>query len=55
MIMRLLKKLEEKDSKMGKNLVDAAAKIASAWPKEAKLNALYIVDASGNGRELVRS
>jgi hypothetical protein len=51
---RLLKRLEEKDSKMRKKWVDAAAKIARAWRKEGKLKPLYIVDALGKGRELVR-
>jgi hypothetical protein len=48
---RLLKRLEEKDSKMRKKWVDAAAKIARAWQKEGTLKPLYIVDALGNGRE----
>jgi ATP-dependent protease HslVU (ClpYQ) peptidase subunit len=52
---RLLKRLEEKDSKMRKKWVDAAAKIARAWRREGKLRPLYIVDAYGKGRELVRS
>ena len=52
---RLLKRLEEKDSKMHKKWVDAAAKIARAWQKEGKLKPLYIVDAVGKGRELVHS
>jgi hypothetical protein len=51
---RLLKRLEEKDSKMRKKWVDAATKIARAWRKERKLKPLYIVDAMGKGRELVR-
>jgi hypothetical protein len=37
---RLLKRLEEKDSKMRKKWVDAAAKIAGAWRKEGKLKPL---------------
>jgi hypothetical protein len=49
---RLLKKLEEKDSKMW---VDAAAKIARVWRREGELRPLYIVDVYGKGRELVRS
>jgi hypothetical protein len=48
---RLLDRLEEKDSKMRKKWVD---KIARAWRKEGKLKSLYIVDALGKGRELVR-
>jgi hypothetical protein len=39
---------------MRKMRVDAAAKIARAWRKEGKLKPLYIVDALGKGRELVR-
>jgi hypothetical protein len=37
-----------------KKWVDAAAKIARVWRKEGKLKPLYIVDAYGKGRELVR-
>jgi len=51
---RLLKRLEEKDSRIRKKWVDTAAKIARAWRKEGKLKPLYIVDAVGKGRELVR-
>jgi len=51
---RLLKRLEEKDSKTRKKWADAATKIARAWRKEGKLKPLYIVDAAGKGRELVR-
>jgi hypothetical protein len=51
---RLLRRLEEKDSKMRKKRVDSAAKIACAWRKEGKLKPLYMVDAFGKGRELVR-
>jgi hypothetical protein len=40
-----------KDTKMRKKWV---AKIARAWRKEGKLKPLYIVDALGKGRELVR-
>jgi hypothetical protein len=47
--------LEEKDSKMRKKWVGAAAKIARAWRREGKLRPFYIVDAYGKGRELVRS
>jgi hypothetical protein len=50
----LLKRLEEKDSKMRKKWVDAAAKIARAWRKEEELKPLHIVDSLGKGRELVR-
>jgi hypothetical protein len=52
---RLLKRLEEKDSKTRKRWVDAAAKIARAWRKGGKLKPLYIVDTFSKGRELVRS
>jgi hypothetical protein len=51
---RLLKKLEEKDSKMRKKWVDAATKIARAWRKEDKLKPFYVVDSYGKERELVR-
>jgi hypothetical protein len=51
---RLLKELEEKDSKMCKKWVDATAKIARAWRKEGKLKPFYVVDAYGKGRDLVR-
>jgi hypothetical protein len=51
---RLLRRLEEKDSKMRKKWVEAAAKMARAWRKGGKLKPLYIVDALGKGRELVR-
>jgi hypothetical protein len=51
---RLLKRLEEKDTKMRKKWVDAAAKIARAWREEGELKPLYIADALGKGRELVR-
>jgi len=50
---RLLRGLEEKDSKMRKKWVDVAAKIARAWRKERKLKPLYMVDAYGKRRELV--
>jgi len=52
---RLLKRLEEKDLKMRRKWVDAAAKIARTWRREGKLRPLYIVDACGKGQELVRS
>jgi hypothetical protein len=51
----LLKRLEDKDTKIRKKWVDAAAKIARAWRKEGKPKPLYIVDGLGKGRELVRS
>jgi hypothetical protein len=41
-VERLLKKPEEKDSKVCKKWVDAAAKIAREWRKEGKLKPLYI-------------
>jgi hypothetical protein len=44
----------QKRKKMGKKWGDAAAKIARAWRKEGKLKPLYVVDALGKGRELVR-
>jgi hypothetical protein len=51
---RLLKRLEVKDLKMRKKWVEATANIARAWRKEGKLKPLYIVDAFGKGRDLVR-
>ena len=52
-VQRLLKGMEERDPKMRKNWVGAAAKIARVRRKEGKLEPLYIADASGKGRELV--